>query len=112
MEPSTDNTFALVMPHAGTAGMQEFLNQFSKTIAEDEHAVMILDQAGWHGSNALAVPANVTLVAALFAGGSTVLHGQFRRQQASCLRTVRHICTSLPIAAFMLSASSQSPPPA
>jgi transposase len=24
--------------------------------------VMILDQAGWHGSNALAVPANITLV--------------------------------------------------
>ncbi len=23
---------------------------------------MVLDQAGWHGSNALAVPANVTLV--------------------------------------------------
>ena len=23
---------------------------------------MILDQAGWHGSNALAVPANITLV--------------------------------------------------
>jgi transposase len=36
--------------------------QFSETIAPDEHAVMILDQADWHGSNALAVPANVTLV--------------------------------------------------
>jgi hypothetical protein len=62
VEPGTDNGFALVMPYADTAAMQEFLDQFSKTIAEDEHAVMILDQAGWHGSNALAVPANVTLV--------------------------------------------------
>ena len=35
---------------------------FPKPIADDEHAVMVLDQAGWHGSNALAVPANVTLV--------------------------------------------------
>jgi hypothetical protein len=42
--------------------MQEFLNQFSQTLAEDEYAVMILDQPGWHGSNALRVPANVTLV--------------------------------------------------
>ncbi len=50
------------MPYADAPAMQEFLNQFSKTIAADEHAVMILDQAGWHGSNALAVPANVTLV--------------------------------------------------
>jgi len=42
--------------------MQVFLDSFSETIAQDEHAVMMLDQAGWHGSNGLAVPANVTLV--------------------------------------------------
>ena len=42
--------------------MQNFLNRFSETIAEDEHVAMILDQAGWHGSNTLAVPANITLV--------------------------------------------------
>ena len=62
MEPGTDNGFALVMPYADTDAMQEFLDQFSQTIAPEEHAVMILDQAGWHGSNALAVPANVTLI--------------------------------------------------
>ena len=62
VEPATDNAFALVMPYADTAAMQAFLDRFSETIAEDEHVAMILDQAGWHGSNALAVPANVTLV--------------------------------------------------
>ncbi len=62
MEPGADNAFALVMPYADTVAMQAFLDRFSETIAEDEHAVMILDQAGWHGSNDLAVPANVTLV--------------------------------------------------
>jgi len=62
VEPGTDNAFALVMPYADTAAMQVFLDGFAKTIADDEHAVMILDQAGWHGSNELAVPANVTLV--------------------------------------------------
>ena len=51
-----------VMPYADTAAMHAFLDRFSKTLAEDEHAVMVLDQAGWHGSNGLAVPANVTLV--------------------------------------------------
>ena len=61
-EPGTDNAFALVMPYADTAAMQVFLDGFAKTIADDEHAVMILDQAGWHGSNDLAVPANVTLI--------------------------------------------------
>ena len=63
MEPGTDNAFALVMPYADTAAMQAFLDRFSATIAEDEHVAMILDQAGWHGSNDLAVPANITLVA-------------------------------------------------
>ena len=42
--------------------MQAFLDGFSNTIADDEHAVMVLDQAGWHGSKQLEVPANVTLV--------------------------------------------------
>ena len=62
VEAGTDNGFALVMPYADTAAMQVFLNQFSETIAPDEHAVKILGQAGWHGSNALAMPANVTLI--------------------------------------------------
>ncbi len=50
------------MPYANTDAMQEFLNRFAATIADDEHAVMVLDQAGWHGANALIVPANITLV--------------------------------------------------
>ena len=29
---------------------------------EDEHAAMLLDQAGWHGAHGLVVPGNVTLV--------------------------------------------------
>jgi putative transposase len=56
--PGTDNAFALVMPYADTAPMQSFLDHFSETLAEDEHAVMVLDQAAWHVANALAVPAN------------------------------------------------------
>ena len=42
--------------------MQAFLDGFSKTLAADEHAVMGMDQAGWHTAHALAVPDNVTLV--------------------------------------------------
>jgi len=50
------------MPYADTPAMQTFLDQFSEMIAHDEHAVMILDQAGWHGSAALIIPANITLI--------------------------------------------------
>lgn len=42
--------------------MQQFLDAFARTIGDDEHVVMVLDQAGWHGSGALRVPANVTLL--------------------------------------------------
>jgi hypothetical protein len=43
--------------------MQIFLDEFVKTIGPNEHAVMVLDQAGWHGSGNLNVPACVTLLA-------------------------------------------------
>ena len=62
VEPGTDNAFALMMPYANTEAMQNFLDRFSETIAEDEHVAMLLDQAGWHGSGDLRVPANITLV--------------------------------------------------
>ena len=62
VEPGTDNAFALVMPEVSTKAMQIFLDEFAKTIAADEHAVMVLDRAGWHGSKALVVPACMTLV--------------------------------------------------
>lgn len=61
VEPGTDNGFALVMPYANTQAMQEFLDRFAATVGDHEHVVMMLDQAGWHGSRDLRVPANVTL---------------------------------------------------
>lgn len=41
--------------------MNMFLAHFAKTLAADEHAVMVLDGAGWHTANDLSVPDNVTL---------------------------------------------------
>ena len=54
--------FALVLPEVGTVAMQLFLDGFAKTLHPDEHAVMVLDRAGWHGARALVIPPNVTLV--------------------------------------------------
>lgn len=50
------------MPYVNTQAMQEFLDRFAKTVAQDEHVALVLDQAGWHGSDALLVPDNITLV--------------------------------------------------
>ena len=42
--------------------MQTFLDGFTARLSPDVHAVIILDQAGWHGAKALRVPDTVTLV--------------------------------------------------
>jgi hypothetical protein len=62
VEPGTDNGFALVMPHATTQVMQEFLDRFAATVSDHDHVVMMLDQAGWHASGDLRVPDNITPV--------------------------------------------------
>ena len=62
VQPATGQGFALVLPEATTRTMQVFLDQFAATLDADEHAVMLLDQAGWHSEQSLAVPSNVALV--------------------------------------------------
>ena len=54
--PETGEAFALVLPRADTPAMSVFLVEFAKTLPENEHAVMVLDQAGSHGANALEIP--------------------------------------------------------
>jgi transposase len=62
VEPATGRDFCLVLPAVSTAAMNEFLQRFSATLAQDEHAVMVLDGAGWHTSHDLVVPPNLSLL--------------------------------------------------
>ena len=62
VEPGTDNAFALVLPYVSAEAMQHFLDGFAKTVASNEHVVMVLDRAGWHGAKTLCIPSNITLV--------------------------------------------------
>jgi transposase len=39
------------------------LQEISAAVAPGAHAVLLLDQAGWHGARDLAVPKNITLLA-------------------------------------------------
>jgi putative transposase len=50
------------MPYVNTTAMNFFLETFAKMLAPNAHAVMLLDRAGWHRSNTLRVPSNVTLM--------------------------------------------------
>ena len=42
--------------------MDAFLARFAATLDGDEHAVLVLDRAGWHTARRLVIPSNVTLV--------------------------------------------------
>jgi len=60
--PETGRGEGLLSPCLNTDVVQIFLDQFSHTLAEDEHAVMLWDGAGFHTSRKLRVPENVTLL--------------------------------------------------
>jgi hypothetical protein len=60
--PQTGQTHEWLMPHVDVAHMNVFLNAFGRSLAPDVHAVVLLDQAGWHTSGKLKLPPNVTLI--------------------------------------------------
>lgn len=60
--PETGDACGLIAPHVNTAAMNIFLEQFSRELPDDAHAVMILDRAGFHTAKALSVPNNVSLI--------------------------------------------------
>jgi hypothetical protein len=51
-----------VLPHCHTAAMALHLAEISAAVAPGAHAVLLLDQAGWHMSGKLPVPPNITLI--------------------------------------------------
>ena len=53
---------ALAMPFANTEAMQAHLDEIGRTVAKCAHAVLLLDRAGWHTTDKLKVPKNLTLI--------------------------------------------------
>lgn len=51
-----------MLPRCNTEGMTLHLAEIAAIVAPGAHAVVLLDQAGWHGSDALVIPPNITLV--------------------------------------------------
>nr|WP_272209595.1 IS630 family transposase [Marinicella sp. W31]MDC2875410.1 IS630 family transposase [Marinicella sp. W31] len=60
--PRHGKAAALVMPWCDTYAMNQHLIEISRNVAENAHAVLIMDQAGWHMSNNLVVPENITIL--------------------------------------------------
>jgi transposase len=53
---------ALVLPRCTTVAMTLHLAEISQAVAPGAHAVVLLDQAGWHLSAKLSAPENITLL--------------------------------------------------
>jgi hypothetical protein len=52
----------LVLPACNTEAMAMHLEEIAAAVAPGAHAILVLDQAGWHVSKTLPVPPNITLV--------------------------------------------------
>ena len=50
------------MPICNTFAMNHHLEEISSQVAADEHAMIILDGAGWHRNHELVMPGNITLL--------------------------------------------------
>ncbi len=53
---------ALMLPRANTRARQMHLVEISQNVAARAHAVVLMDRAGWHKSEQLKVPKNLTII--------------------------------------------------
>lgn len=60
--PKEGKGAGLVLPRCNIAAMNLHLAEMAVAVAPGAHAVVVLDQAGWHMSKKLTVPSNITLV--------------------------------------------------
>ena len=60
--PQTGESMGLLSPYIGTEIMNIYLRQFSLELAEDVHAVLVWDQAGYHKASGLKIPENITII--------------------------------------------------
>src|ERR1017187_9071524 len=58
--PRDGELISLILPHADTPAMSLYLAEVSGRHPH-EHILMFMDRAGWHQSQALVVPANITV---------------------------------------------------
>jgi len=53
---------ALVLPYANIEAMQMHVDKISLAVLKCGHAIFVADQAGWHTTDKLIVPANLALL--------------------------------------------------
>ena len=61
--PKQGKGAALILPSCNIEAMNLHLAEIAKAVASGAHAVLLVDQAGWHLSAGLLIPANITILA-------------------------------------------------
>ena len=61
--PQQGKAAGLVLPCCDTSAMNLHLAEISRAVAPDAHAVLIMDQAGWHTTKKLDLPSNISIIA-------------------------------------------------
>ncbi|MCR6732772.1 MAG: IS630 family transposase [Afipia sp.] len=61
--PKQGKGAALILPSCNIEAMNLHLAEIAKAVAPGAHAVLLVDQAGWHLSARLLIPANITILA-------------------------------------------------
>jgi len=61
VNPLNGKDFTLIVPNVNTDCMNIFLEQMSRYLGERK-AIVVMDCAGWHKSQALVVPPNITIM--------------------------------------------------
>jgi transposase len=60
--PATGQSVGIVMPRSNTDAMTTHLRWISDSIKPGKHAVVVMDQAGWHTTSQLPIFDNLTVV--------------------------------------------------
>jgi transposase len=60
--PDKDKGCALILPECHTGMMQLHLDEIAKNIEDEFHAIIIIDRASWHTTEALNIPKNISLL--------------------------------------------------
>jgi len=60
--PENDEACGLILPKSDTAAMEIHLKEISDMVAEERHALIVLDGAAWHTTEKLECPENVSLL--------------------------------------------------
>ena len=60
--PATGAAHGCLLPWANTDVMNQYLLNFSKSLARDIHVLLVMDGAGWHRTGGLTIPENLSLL--------------------------------------------------